>query len=177
MLDHVLADDDNWASKAKQEHDQECDSPFDEREEHKHKEPVKAGVKIENPAGPPSGDPDGIEVIFHAADATMQAHQACQDASDINKRVCLTSIEEMRKWQLTPHLLTYPLWTHQVTQVHRCSWGEGHCSPIGMASALLANSRMLFSTTSEKEEQWTFWFGKSPPVWMGFLPKPFCPHR
>jgi len=21
------------------------------------------------------------------------------------------------------------------------------------------------------------WFGKSPPVWMGFLPKPFCPHR
>jgi len=21
------------------------------------------------------------------------------------------------------------------------------------------------------------WFGKSPPVWMGFLPKPFCPHH
>jgi len=21
------------------------------------------------------------------------------------------------------------------------------------------------------------WLGKSPPVWMGFLPKPFCPHR
>jgi len=21
------------------------------------------------------------------------------------------------------------------------------------------------------------WFGKSPPVWMGFSPKPFCPHR
>jgi len=21
------------------------------------------------------------------------------------------------------------------------------------------------------------WFGKSPPEWMGFLPKPFCPHR
>jgi len=21
------------------------------------------------------------------------------------------------------------------------------------------------------------WFGESPPVWIGFLPKPFCPHR
>jgi len=21
------------------------------------------------------------------------------------------------------------------------------------------------------------WFGESPPVWMGFLPKPFCPHH
>jgi len=21
------------------------------------------------------------------------------------------------------------------------------------------------------------WFGASPPVWMGFLPKPFCPHH
>jgi len=93
-LDHMLTDDDDWVSKAKRDDDQECDSPFDNRGEHKHKEPVRAGVPIENPTGPPSEDPDNIEfnfhndeieINFHAADATRQVHQACQEASDLNK--------------------------------------------------------------------------------------------
>jgi len=33
----------------------------------------------------PSEDPDDIEVNFHAADATAQAHQAYQEASNLNK--------------------------------------------------------------------------------------------
>jgi len=46
---------------------------------------VRAGVQIDNPTGPPSKDPDNIEVNFHAADATRQVHQACQEASNLNK--------------------------------------------------------------------------------------------
>jgi len=78
--DCMLADDDDWVSKVKRKDDQECDSPFDERGEHKHKEPVKAGVKINDPAGPPNEDPDDIEVNFHAADAVTwlpSSSQSC----------------------------------------------------------------------------------------------------
>jgi len=80
--------------KAKRDDDQEHNSPFDNGGECKHKEPIRAGVPIENPTGPPSEDPgdvqvnfhdDEIEVNFHAADATRQAHQAHQEASDFNK--------------------------------------------------------------------------------------------
>ena len=80
--------------KAKRDDDQEHNSPFDNRGECKHKEPVIAGVPIENPSGPPSEDPnnievnfhdDEIEVNFHAANATRQAHQAHQEASNLNK--------------------------------------------------------------------------------------------
>jgi len=85
VLDHGLTDNDNWVSKAKREDDQECDSPFDKRGEHKHEEPVKAGVQIDNPTGPHSENPDDIEVNFHAADATVQAHQECKEASNLNK--------------------------------------------------------------------------------------------
>jgi len=85
VLDHMLTDDDDWVSKVKQDEDQECDSPFNNRGEHEHKEPVRAGVSIENPTGPPSEDPDDIEVNFHADNATRQACQACQEASDLNK--------------------------------------------------------------------------------------------
>jgi len=94
----MLTDDDDWVSKAKCDENQECDSPFDNRGEHKHREPVRAGVPIENPTGPPSEDPDDIEVNFHnsdvevnfhADDATRQAHQAHQEASNLNKtHVC-----------------------------------------------------------------------------------------
>jgi len=76
VLDHMLADDDNWVSKVKQSNDQECYSPFDERGECKHGEPVRADVQVNNPTGPPSEDPDDVEVNFHAADATMETHQA-----------------------------------------------------------------------------------------------------
>ena len=96
--DHMLNDDDDWVSEAKRDEDQECDSPFDNRGEHKHKEPVRAGVPIENPTGPPSKDPDEIEVNFHsdeievnfhACDATRQVRQAHQEASNLNKtHVC-----------------------------------------------------------------------------------------
>jgi len=81
-------------SKVKQDEDQEYNSPFDNRGEYKHREPVRAGVPIENPTGPPSKDPDDIEanfhddkieVNFHAADATRQVHQAYQEASNLNK--------------------------------------------------------------------------------------------
>jgi len=37
VLDHVLADDDNWVSKVKREDDQEHDSLFDDMGEHKHR--------------------------------------------------------------------------------------------------------------------------------------------
>jgi len=93
-LDHMLTDDDDWVSKANRDEDQEHDSPFDSRGEHKHREPVRAGVPIENPTGPPSKDPDDIEVNlhssdievnFHEDDATREAHQACQEVSDLNK--------------------------------------------------------------------------------------------
>jgi len=47
VLDHI--DDDDWVSKVKRDGDQECDSPFDNRGEHKHREPVRAGVTIDNP--------------------------------------------------------------------------------------------------------------------------------
>jgi len=46
-LDHMLTDDDDWVSKVKRDDDQECDSPFDNRGECKHREPVKAGVQIQ----------------------------------------------------------------------------------------------------------------------------------
>jgi len=94
VLDHILTDDDDWVSKVKQDEDQEYDSPFDNRGEYKHKEPVRAGVPIENPTGPPSKDPDNIEVNFHsdeievnfhADDATRKVHQAYQEASNLNK--------------------------------------------------------------------------------------------
>jgi len=94
VIYHILTDNDDWVSKVKQDEDQEHDSPFDNRGEYKHKEPVRAGVQIENPTGPPSKDPDDIEVNFHddeievnfpAADATRQVHQAYQEASNLNK--------------------------------------------------------------------------------------------
>jgi len=94
VLDHMLTDDDKWVSKVKQDEDQEHDSPFNDRGEHKHREPVRAGVPIENPTGPPSKDPDDvevnfhsgeIEVNFHADDATRQAHQAHLETSNLNK--------------------------------------------------------------------------------------------
>jgi len=75
----MFTDNDDWVSKVKQSDDQECDSPFDKRGEYKHREPVRAGVQVDNPIGPPSEDPDDIEVNFHAADATTQVHQAYQD--------------------------------------------------------------------------------------------------
>mgnify|MGYP007080469435 CR=1 FL=1 len=93
VLDHILTDDDDRVSEAKREEDQEHDSPFDNRGEHKHREPVRAGVPIENPTGPPSKDPDDIEVNFHNGDievnfhadnATKQVHQAYQEASNLN---------------------------------------------------------------------------------------------
>jgi len=93
-LDHMLTDDDDWVSKVKRDEDQEHDSPFDNRGEYKHREPVRVGVPIENPTGPPSEDPDDIEVNFHnsdievnfhADDATRQVHQAYQKASNLNK--------------------------------------------------------------------------------------------
>jgi len=64
------------------------------RGECERKEPIRAGVPIENPTGPPSKDPDDIEVNFHdgeievnfhAANATRQVHQVCQEASNLNK--------------------------------------------------------------------------------------------
>jgi len=94
VLDHILTDDPDWVSKVKRKEDQECDSPFDNRGEHKHREPVRAGVAIDNPTGPPSKDPDDIavnlhngeiEVSFHADDAIREVHQACQDVSNLNK--------------------------------------------------------------------------------------------
>ena len=85
VLDHILTDDDDWVSKVKWEDDKEYYSPFDERGEYKHKEPVRAGVQVDNSTLPPSEDPDDIEVNFHAADATAQAHQAYQEASNLNK--------------------------------------------------------------------------------------------
>jgi len=92
--DHTLTDDDVWVSKVKHDEDQEYDSPFDNRGESKHREPVRAGVPIENPTGPPSEDPDNIEVNFHkgnvevnfhADDATREVHQAYQEVSNLNK--------------------------------------------------------------------------------------------
>jgi len=94
VLDYVLTDDDDWVSKVKRDEDQEYDSPFDNRGECKHKEPVRAGVPIDNPTGPPSEDPDDVEVNlhsgkiqvnFHADDTTRQVHQAYQEASNLNK--------------------------------------------------------------------------------------------
>jgi len=94
VSDNMLTDDDDWVSKVKQDEDQEYDSPFDNGGEHKHKEPIRAGVPIENPTGPPSKDPDDIEinfhsdkieVNFHADDATRQMYQAYQEASNLNK--------------------------------------------------------------------------------------------
>ena len=93
-LDHMLTDDPDWVSKVKRDDDQEYDSPFDDRGECKHREPIRPGVKIDNPAGPPSKDPDDIEVNlhsgdievnFHANDATREAFQAHQEVSNINK--------------------------------------------------------------------------------------------
>jgi len=93
-LDHILTDNPDWVSEVKREEDQEHDSSFDNRGEYKHREPVRAGVAIDNPTGPPSEDPDNIEVNlhngeievnFHADDATREVHQACQDVSNLNK--------------------------------------------------------------------------------------------
>jgi len=93
--DHMLTDDPDWVSKVKREEDQEHrNSPFDNRGEHKHREPVRAGVAIDNPTGSPSEDPDDIEVNlhngkievnFHAGNAAREVHQACQDVSNLNK--------------------------------------------------------------------------------------------
>jgi len=93
-LDHTLTDDPDWVSKVKREEDQECDSPFNNRGECKHREPVRAGVAVDNPTGPPSEDPDDvevnlhngeIEVNFHANDAAREVCQAHQDVSNLNK--------------------------------------------------------------------------------------------
>jgi len=92
--DHIITDDDDGVSKVKRDEDQEHDSPFNNRGEHKHREPVRAGVPIDNPTGPPSKDPDdievnlhngNIEVNFHADDATREAHQAYPEVSNLNK--------------------------------------------------------------------------------------------
>jgi len=89
----MLTDDDDWVSKVKRDEDQQHDSPFNNRGECKHREPVRAGVPIENPTGPPSKDRDDIEVNvhngdvevnFHADDATRQVCQAHQEASNLN---------------------------------------------------------------------------------------------
>jgi len=97
-------------SKVKQDEDQEHDSPFDNRGEHKHKEPVRAGVPIENPTGPPSKEPDDIEVNFHSGEievnfhadnATRQVHQACQEASILNK-TCVHEGEGMPDDEVEP---------------------------------------------------------------------------
>ena len=94
VLDHMLTDHDDWVSKVKRDEDQEHDSPFDDRGEHKHREPVRPGVSIDNPAGPPSEDPEdvevnlhggNIEVYFHADDAAREVHQAHQEVSNLNK--------------------------------------------------------------------------------------------
>jgi len=94
VLDHMLTDNPDWVSKIKREEDQEYDSPFNNRGEYKHREPVRAGAAIDNPTGPPSEDPDDIEVNlhngeievnFHADDATREVHQAYQDVSNLNK--------------------------------------------------------------------------------------------
>jgi len=58
------------------------------------------------------------------------------------------------------------------------------------AEAVPEDIRWLFWTLLEECMHWPLfrqcawisnwenvWFGKSPPVWMGFLSKPFCPHR
>jgi len=93
-LDHILTEDPDWVSKAKRKEDQEHDSPFDNRGECKHREPVRAGVPIDNPTGPPTEDPDDIEVNlhsgdievnFHADDATREVHQTYQEVSNLNK--------------------------------------------------------------------------------------------
>jgi len=94
VLDHILTADDDWVSKVKRKEDQEYDSPFDNRGEYKHREPVRAGATVDNPAGPPSKDPDNIEVNlhsgdievnFHADDATREVYQAYQEVSNLNK--------------------------------------------------------------------------------------------
>jgi len=94
VLDHTLTDDDDWVSKVKRNDDQEYDSPFNNRGEYKHREPVRAGATVDNPAGPPSEDPDDIEVNlhsgdikvnFHADDATREVYQAYQEVSNLNK--------------------------------------------------------------------------------------------
>jgi len=94
VLDRTLTDNPDWVSKAKREEDQEYNSPFDNRGEYKHREPVRAGVAIDNPTGPPSKDPDDIEVNlhngkievnFHADNATREVHQAYQDVLNLNK--------------------------------------------------------------------------------------------
>jgi len=96
VLDHMLTDDSDWVSEAKRKEDQQCDSPFDNRGEHKHREPVRAGVAIDNTTGPPSEDPDDvevnlhngkIEVNFHVNNATREVHQAYQDVLNLNKIV------------------------------------------------------------------------------------------
>ena len=92
--DHTLTEDPDWVSKVKRQEDQECDSPFDGGGEHAHREPVRAGVPIDNPTGPPGKDPDdvevnlhngNIEVNFHADDAAREVHQTHQEVSDLNK--------------------------------------------------------------------------------------------
>jgi len=92
--DHMLTDDDHWVSKAKRDEDHKHESPFDNRGECEHREPVRAGVPIENPTGPPSKDPADVEVNlhsgdikvnFHADDATREVHQAHKEVSDLNK--------------------------------------------------------------------------------------------
>jgi len=94
VLDHILTDDDDWVSKVKRDDDQEYDSPFDNRGEYKHREPVRAGATVDNPAGPPSEDPDDIEVNLHNGDievnfltddATREEYQAYQEVSNLNK--------------------------------------------------------------------------------------------
>jgi len=47
------------------------------------------------------------------------------------------------------------------------------CGPCTGSSHESTGLRKIQSATSTS----LVWFGKSPPVWMGFLPKPFCPHR
>jgi len=105
VLDHVLTDDPDWVSKVKRDDDQEHDSPFNDRGEYKHREPIRPGVKVDNPAGPPSEDPDDvevnlhngdIEVNFHANDDTREAFQARQEVSNLNKMFVYEGVSDYK---------------------------------------------------------------------------------
>ena len=89
VLDCNLTDDEDWINKVKRMEDQTYDSPFDLRGEYKHRQPLNPGTTIEDPKGAASEEPndveDGVEVSFHAMDATREINQAYLDVSELNK--------------------------------------------------------------------------------------------
>ena len=85
VLDYILTDNPNWVDEVKREDDEEYVSPFDSRGEYKNKEPPRIGNTIEPPSGPPSEEPDDIEVNFHRIDPGLEISEAFQVASDLNK--------------------------------------------------------------------------------------------